>query len=390
MSKLVIRVEQDGRPLGEWPVDNGALTLTLVDHGSNLVLATFNLAGRVPPREVLEERATSVSSLPIEPPEQDEEGHTDRFPEILQVRDLQDMVNPPPPDEFDEGDTLVANAPQAAAARKLGPGAEPPTTARDNGLYDEVPVQARGLRAPTLIPPAQTRPPDDDISLSLEASGRHSSRLPGDDLSLPVASVGLGLDRLPDDDFTMPMPEDGQLPLSDDIDLGRDDSEPLVRSSRSSSRAPARAAEGAGARAAERRRSDTTGMTIHEAAEVWFRQAGEWIPRGTLTRGQNVSAFGGMVKCDNRGGLEVSTGARLAGSATLPSGESVPVVAGKETIRFPPGTSVILWSGDLGFYVRSNVQGSSGAMDDPSSYQRQGGPPRSWQNPRSDYDDGRS
>lgn len=380
MQKIILRLQKAGLVIGEWAVDDEVpLSVVLVDADSGLQVAGFQLTGPVLRPEVPVDAAPVAEVTADRPtfaePDSDDDGRTDRFPEILQVRDLPDMENPPAPEDFDEGDTLVANAPAAAmAAASVTPQlaqSASRTLLPIPGEYDEVPVART----------SSSRSAGDDLSLPVAMADKASARRATDDLSLSLEVSGRSVDRLPDDDFTMPMPEDGMAD-NDDVELLTDDSEPYLRT-------PA-TTEG-GQRPETRRRSETIGSTtIHEAAEVWFRQAGEWIPRGTLTRGQHVQAFGGMVRCDPRGGLEVTSGARLAGSATLPSGESVPVVASREAVRFPPGTSIILWSGDLGFYVRSNVPPDAASIgtDDPATFTRPGLPP-TWRSGRTDFDDGR-
>lgn len=94
------------------------------------------------------------------------------------------------------------------------------------------------------------------------------------------------------------------------------------------------------------------------------------MPRGTMTVRQHVQAFGGMVRCDDQGGLIVLPGSRLNGSATLPSGDTVHIEAGGSSVKLPPGSSVILWNGEQGLYVRSNVLPDPSGTEDNPLYRR--------------------
>ncbi len=326
-------------------------------------------------------------------------------------------------DEGDEAVTVVAKAPTSQ------PGVREALTA---GEYDELPV-ARGDRShgddfslgmpqdPGLVgpggydempvPPQPRRAPEDDLSLSLpydpnmtDASIDELS-LPvpqdGDDRTAGLADPSLSL-SLPmpasamweadsDDDITLPLPEDSSGP-SDSEALDLLTAEPTVTNALGGMQLSALGDP----QPVQPRLLDTTAGFDRdpsterlEGAEVWFRRQGEWTPRGALNLGQHVQAFGGMVRCDDNGGLVVLAGPRLHGSATLPSGELRQIHSGQQAVHLPAGTSVILWQGEQGIYVRSNVASdTSGPVLDqgPVVYRR---PPRSrtWKPPASDLEE---
>ena len=325
-------------------------------------------------------------------------------------------------DDDDEPVTVVAQAPAAVRSRR--PLAQ--------GAYDELPVgrdrpgtddlslgipQDPGMVGPVggydelPVPPLEQprRGGDDDLSLSLpyepgmtDASIAELSLpvpsgsdgftgAPGDpslSLSLPIPSDDL-YDDDSEDDITLPLPEDS---------ASAEHFEPLggmeatVTNAFSAMQVDALAAP----QSVTPRLMDTTAGFSRdpsterlEGAEVWFRRGGEWTPRGALNLGQHVQAFGGMVRCDDSGGLVVLAGPRLHGSATMPSGELRQINSGQQAVHLPPGTSVILWQGEQGIYVRSNVAAdASGPVLDqgPVVYRR---PPRSrsWKPPASDLDE---
>jgi len=262
------------------------------------------------------------------------------------------------------------------------------------GAYDEMPV------------PDNRREPGDDLSLSLPyESGLTDASIA--ELSLPVPSMdgeatGSPLDAslslslpLPDvfeaesdDDITLPLPEDADSEEGEPLG----GMEPTVTNAFSAMQVEPLAAP----QSVTPRLMDTTAGFARdpsterlEGAEVWFRRHGEWTPRGALNLGQHVQAFGGMVRCDDSGGLVVLAGPRLHGSATLPSGELRQINSGQQAVHLPPGTSVIMWQGEQGIYVRSNVAAdASGPVLDqgPVVYRR---PPRSrsWKPPASDLEE---
>ena len=325
-------------------------------------------------------------------------------------------------EDEDEPVTVVARAPASDRGRR-------PLV---RGEYDELPVgrgrpasddlslgmpQDPGLVGPRSnydelpVPEQPRRELGDDLSLSLpydagltDASISELSLPvpvvdeeytggpldPSLSLSLPVPSEGL-YEADSDDDITLPLPE-----MSESSELH----EPLDGIAGEPTVTNAFAAMqvdplGAPQTVRPRLLDTTAGFSRDpsterlEGAEVWFRRGGEWTPRGALNLGQHVQAFGGMVRCDDNGGLVVLAGPRLHGSATLPSGELRQIGSGQQAVHLPPGTSVIMWQGEQGVYVRSNVASdASGPVLDqgPVVYRR---PPRSraWSPPASDLED---
>ena len=327
-------------------------------------------------------------------------------------------------DENDEAVTVVAKAPVSQ------PRARNPLTA---GEYDELPVgrstrahgddlslglpQDPGLVGPRggydelPVPPQPRREAGDDLSLSLPYDPNMTDASI-DELSLPVPGIGeehtagvadpsLSL-SLPmpsgvpyeadsDDDITLPLPEDSSE-ISEHESLDLMTAEPTVTNAFGGMQISALG----NPQPVKPRLMDTTAGFERdpsterlEGAEVWFRRGGEWTPRGALNLGQHVQAFGGMVRCDDNGGLVVLAGPRLHGSATLPTGELRQIQSGQQAVHLPPGTSVIMWQGEQGIYVRSNVAAETGGSvldQGPVVYRR---PPRSraWKPPASDLED---
>lgn len=94
-------------------------------------------------------------------------------------------------------------------------------------------------------------------------------------------------------------------------------------------------------------------------AEVWVLQDNAWKSGGNLLPGRKATARGGWVRLDNDGKLTVVAGPDLSGSSTLADGRSVDIATGTRQHRLPPGSSVLLRSGQHGIYVRSEPLGSS-------------------------------
>jgi len=309
-------------------------------------------------------------------------------------------------EEEDEAVTVVARQPGEDHRAFRHGSSEPGRVSGGGGEYDELPVPGHGRRQMgddlslslpydpathglSLPLPLGADSSMDDLSLSLSMMGDRTAT-GGDDpslsLSLPMPESRVLYQAASDDDLSLPLPEESSPPL-DPAQAG----EPT-------------ATHHAGAfelgalnrpHAVPPRLIDTTAGFERdpsterlEGAEVWFRRSGEWTPRGALSFGQHVQAFGGMVRCDDQGGLVVLAGPRLGGSATLPSGELQQISSGQQAVHLPPGTSVILWQGEQGLYVRSNVasDGSEPGDGGPVVYRRQPRP-RSWKPPRSDLDE---
>jgi len=276
----------------------------------------------------------------------------------------------------DEAVTVVAQQPgtdRGEAQRELV-----------RGEYDELPIHVRHTLAPM----------DDDLSLSLPYDPA------GTDASIPELSLGtspLGFSTGESEaSLSLPLPDGSLYGPSDDDDLSLPVPEGLVVEAATPPAASRLASPSFARPQAVAPRIDTTGGFERdpsterlEGAEVWFRRGGEWTPRGALSLGQHVQAFGGMVRCDDSGGLVVLAGPRLHGSATLPSGELRQIQSGQQAVQLPPGTSVILWQGEQGIYVRSNVPAdvSGPLMDREPAAQQRATRSRTWKPPRSDYED---
>lgn len=295
-------------------------------------------------------------------------------------------------DEEDEPVTVVARSPDDDFT--LGLPVDPRRKPTVSG-YDEVPGPDTSRRQASddlslSLPydPAYHDASMDDLSLALPSEatvgGSAESSL---SLSLPLADAD-SFEAADDDDLTLPLPEEDSDSAAFD-DLGSEATvthEHRKLEIRSLGRP----------QVVTPRLMDTTGGFERdpsterlEGAEVWFRRHGEWTPRGALGLGQHVQAFGGMVRCDDSGGLVVLAGPRLHGSATLPSGELRQIQSGQQAVHLPAGTSVIMWQGEQGIYVRSNVaaEASGPVLDQgPVVYRR---PPRSraWKPPASDLEE---
>jgi len=306
-------------------------------------------------------------------------------------------------DEADEAVTVVADMtrPKPRAAAEVQPefGAL--------GEYDELPVEVRGSSSP-----------GDDLSLSLPYEPSFSGSRPGaydeipirlqrrgpdDDLSLSLPygpkldeeQVGAAQEGEPSISLSLPAPDDGYLRAEDDdLTLPMPEEEP---DEPSPAPAEAREEEGLSAQVLARPQQvkpriavagGNVRSRVKSTAEVWFRKGGEWTPSGTLEPGQPLEAYGGTVTCRADGGLTVVAGPSLNGSATLPSGDLAQISPGRTPVELPAGTSVIIWHGELGLYVRSSAQAeTTGSGDDsPVEYSR---PPRPqlWEAARPDFDD---
>lgn len=394
MKELVVRLVQGERELGEWPVSNVPISIGLHDAETGDCIASFALTGA--PHASLHEEIPAGSVAAEEPPEvteQDEESRTDR----IEDHDLADIDGDVDPEDFEEGDTVVApllSSPlgsQGEDARAAFSAADGGAGSRESALEQEPAASLPG-RAPAPPPPA----PEDAADPGAERGEYDevpvrgdSRREPGDDVSLSFAtSQEEELSRYPGDDFTMPLPEDEEESSDLDLEEVYEEESPPARPSAEVTRSPnSGGVQPRVASAGTHGRRNVYGGQGGDAAEVWFRQGGEWIPKGTLTTNQEVKALGGVIRCDGQGGLVVSSGPHLSGSATLPSGDLVPVDTGQSGLYFQPGTSVILWAGDLGFYVRSNLvpEFEPASADEPVEY-RKTPHPQTWEAPRSDLD----
>ena len=134
-----------------------------------------------------------------------------------------------------------------------------------------------------------------------------------DELPLPTELTPLL--RNPGDDLTMPLPESGE--------------------------------------AAARVESSAT---IDVEADLWVRRGDRWQKRGSLRPGQKASFLGSKVRLKRNGVLVVEPGLELSGGAELPNGGELEIHSGQESLRFPPGTSVILTSPHgRGFYIKNRL-----------------------------------
>jgi hypothetical protein len=96
--------------------------------------------------------------------------------------------------------------------------------------------------------------------------------------------------------------------------------------------------------------------TIDVEAELWVRSSAQWQRRGVLKPGQKASFHGAKVRLKNNGVLVVDPGPSLSGGAELPGGREQQIKECSESLRFPPGTSVILTSPQgLGFYIKNRL-----------------------------------
>jgi hypothetical protein len=94
-------------------------------------------------------------------------------------------------------------------------------------------------------------------------------------------------------------------------------------------------------------------LGVVRPAEVWKRWNQAWAAAGRLQPGDQVTAFGGRIRLSRDGTLLVKSGMKLSGTATLPSGESQDIPAGRRMYIFPPGASVMLRHEESGIYIRS-------------------------------------
>jgi hypothetical protein len=306
-------------------------------------------------------------------------------------------------DDDDDAPTVVGQDPSALVGQPqpVAPSApdlsqrsrpEDPGLVGMSGAYDEMPVpeQRAGREDDDLslsmpYQPGLTDASIDDLSLPVPGSEHTASVDASLSLSLPLPASGL-FEAESDDDITLPLPEASSF-SGEHEELGSPVPEPTV----TSHIAPFSVEPLGVPQVVRPRLMDTTAGFARdpsterlEGAEVWFRRQGEWTPRGALALGQHVQAFGGMVRCDDTGGLVVLAGPRLHGSATMPSGELRQIDAGQQAVRLPAGTSVILWHGEQGIYVRSNMARDAGADSSDPAAQERSQRSRSWSPPGSD------
>ena len=91
-------------------------------------------------------------------------------------------------------------------------------------------------------------------------------------------------------------------------------------------------------------------------AELWTRSPRGWQKRGSLKMGQKATYGEALVRLKRSGELVVTPGPWLSGGAELPAGGDLHIPAGKQSHRFPPGTSIILTSPrGRGFFVKSQL-----------------------------------
>jgi hypothetical protein len=363
VADLLLRLEQDGEVLGEWRLGDPPLRMRVVDPESGRVLAT--LAAEVPVAGPLADAVAATTAAATSAP--DDEQTLVAVSDLLQERALEEplasvyheptaelpILDGPPPlnvaiateppateeiqerqDELGElnrinPDRMEASTTQdapniflgedTASAPRLFPHADlESVTAAISDLYREPTASLEELGLD---------PASDALSeLSLDPPPPVRESLGGvDEVPVDLDDPGV-LARHPGDDFTLPLPV-----LGDRTATG--------------------AMEGTG----ELGDSLTADLVeVEGRAEVWSRHAGEWVLKGTLVVGQRARMREGSVKCLQDGGLLVSPGPEMRGTADVPGADQVTMMPGEKPRRFPAGTAVTLWNGERALYVRSD------------------------------------
>lgn len=326
LPSMVLEVHRDGRLLGRWSLDEGPVEMRLSERGGRTVASFTARAGEppappepeAPPEDtLLEDTLPDDTEAPSPPPAEP----------ALPAGVLDEA--PVPALEREQGDDLTMPLPEVTESVPSTSLPEPETET------DEAPQPPRPRSAvPNLAklrPRRSTKPPG-RAKPSVQ-QGRPSPKMQ------PVRSPAL--DELG--------PVDEETFHDDQFDL-----DGLLEDEREVSRtAPSGLTQ-----ALESQPEPTVGgelvpEVVARPAEVWIRSSNSWRSAGQLLPGRKATSRGGWVQLEDGGGLLVSCGPELAGTATLMDGQSFELDGSHGERRLPPGASVILRAGAYGLYVRS-------------------------------------
>ncbi|NOY24745.1 MAG: hypothetical protein GXP62_02635 [Oligoflexia bacterium] len=352
LTRLVLRIERDGRLLGSWSLSDAPLQMKLVDVATGRVTACFTASADRP-------QAGGVDEVPVVLPRLGGDDFTMPLPEPSATG----SAGPETEERSMPGRRRVHNLAQASDGGGAGDG----LTAELVDLRDDEPGLTRELQpfdeddigAPTAK--REFTPAD----AAGERAEEGNSYLPVDEIPLPLRPTAGGVTTvrghgagISSAGLTAEL-RTATLTGGTTGSSGDDTPPALVR--------PVSHAD----------------RTV-PPAEVWAQKRGEWRNVGTLVPGQRVRILGGFVRLSSDGRLVVSAGTNLSGTATLVDGRMVEIAVGQEYIALPAGSSVMLASGERGLYVRSEplniepagCQGASVGRDDPAGkgHARRGSP----------------
>ncbi|GEM_PF-2804651 len=353
VADLRLRLEQDGEVLGEWRLGGPPLRMQVVDPESGKVLAT--LSAEVPVAgaghdDGSESTLESVSSMLAEAARAHEKAvfhePTAELPPAAggpPPVGIAMPTEPPPTEEMSE------RQPSLRDLNRIDPDRVEQSTTQDAPnlfLFDDT------ASAPRVIPDADMESVTARLPDPYRESTASLEELALDD-SAPLPELSL--------DATPAVPGTPQIAGVDEVPVDMDDPGPLARHPGDDFTLPLpdhgdRTATGAVEATGELGDSLTADLIeVEGRAEVWSRRAGEWVLKGTLVPGQRARMKEGSVKCLQDGGLMVSPGPLMRGTADVPGSDQVTMMPGEAARRFPAGTSVTLWNGERALYVRSDA-----------------------------------
>ncbi len=355
MAELLFRLEQAGDVLGQWRLGDPPLRMQVLDPATGQVLATLSL--EVPIQDLAaataaadqEDTLDSVTGLledallgvdtkavyheptaelphsPDEPPPiglsiATEPPETEEVPERRQPLSELNRIDP---DRLDRSTTqdapnLFLGLDDTISAPRIIPDQDlESVTAKLPDLHRETTASLEELP----LDPASDGLPE----LSLDPATADPMVNGVDELPVGVDDPG-PLARHPGDDFTLPLPDGGESTATGAVDQTGEVGDSLT--------------------------ADL--IEVEGRAEVWSRRAGEWVLKGTLVPGQRARMKEGSVKCMADGGLMVTPGPIMRGTADVPGSDQIAMMPGEKARRFPAGTAVTLWNGERALYVRSD------------------------------------
>ncbi len=318
-TRLVLRIEREGKLLGSWSLQDSPLEMSMVDLGTGKIVARFTASA-----EALA-MVDNTDQLPAPPPRAPRPESVDELP-VPGVRLDGDDFTMPLPEPTEDADELPVTEERPRRSRTFTPNLARARSRAGDGLTSELQLV------------------DDDDGDGL------TSELVDDD------HQGMLHDELPVD------AADDQAGLTSELRTATMDLPPTRR------RQPIEDGPSLTARMEHLRpeREATSGQTPRalispppqprvepQPAEVWSQKRGEWRSIGHLVPGQRVSTLGGWVRLAPDGRLVVRSGRNLAGTATLVDGRMIEIETSEDYLALPPGSSVMLAVGDRGIYVRS-------------------------------------
>lgn len=322
---LLVEVRQNGRLIATFPISADPVTVTLRDVQSGVPLAMFT--GQTPVMGQVDE--TPVPTLPRLP----DDDFTMPVPE--------QSLTPPPADEPSETFShILVPDPTVTVGLALEPTGDldAPEPETEKAPRTEAPRAAPASIPNLAQPPANPTPPRRVATkAAVEKKTAKAARTVQSRRSAPPSSSAV-------DDRTSPSIHRVELHTTDE-EPSRTMRTPLV---------PAYIAE------PTHSEETLSGHLIPEVvatvapAEVWNRNASEWRSAGRLQVGQRATARSGWVELTPAGGLAVSTGPELTGTATLVDGRTREIEPNSKVIELPAGSSVILRGAGHGLYVRTD------------------------------------